>query len=254
MASKQVTDREKSTRFVLAALDTHATTIQAAFEKRFAGALRKGEKSPDLALLAALVARVLDATTATLVEADRRHEAELADDAGPRTRRDEHAQQVYQTLVDLRAAVGASLGQEGLRVLGLDHATPEDPSVLLNEGTATLGKLRDKGLELPGPRRKGISFEPSEFAEELQAHLTPLRQSLADVARETREGDRSLHDKRQAMAAHDESFSLGASWLSATLSLVGLDELASRVRPAPRRPGQVEDAGEPAPAPAGPSS
>ncbi len=245
MASKQVTDREKSARFVEASVETHAEALQEALQGRFAGELKKGEKMPDIALLARLVIRALGTTSAALIAADKAHEAELADDTAPRELRDEEAQRVYQTLVDLRAGVAAALGQEGLRVLGLDHSTSSDPSVLFNEGSTVLEKLRDKGLKLPPHRRKGVRFDASDFADELEAHLAPLGQALKDVAREVREAEKTLQDKRKAKAAHDEAFSLGASWLSATFSLVGLDDQAERLRPTPRRPGQVEDPAEP---------
>jgi len=245
MASKQVTDREKSTRFVVASIETHGEKLQLALQERLGRELQQGETMPDVALLTRLVIRALGTTSAALVAADTAHEAELADDAKPRELRDEEAQRVYQTLVDLRAGVAAALGQDGLRVLGIDHSTPSDPSVLLNEGAAVLARLRDKGLKMPPHRRKGVRFDASDFADELEAHLSPLDQALKDVAREVREAEKTLQDKRKAKAAHDEAFSLGASWLSATFSLAGLDDQAERLRPAPRRPGQVEEPSPP---------
>ncbi|MSP63534.1 MAG: hypothetical protein EXR72_24960 [Myxococcales bacterium] len=92
MASKLVTDREKSTRAVRAAVDTHCEAIATTLEKVLSPHLRKGEKMPDTALLARLVGRSLGADNEALARADKAHEAELADDAAPRTKRDTSAE------------------------------------------------------------------------------------------------------------------------------------------------------------------
>ena len=72
--SKQVLDREKSTRAVVAAADTHAADIAAAITRELSAHLRKGETLPDLTLLGHLIGRKLKADFDVLVRADRVHE------------------------------------------------------------------------------------------------------------------------------------------------------------------------------------
>ena len=77
--AKQVTDRESSTESVAAAADTHTDTIRQAFEDQFGKHIRGKEKMPDMGLALALVARALRATSKSLVEASRIHDAELGE-------------------------------------------------------------------------------------------------------------------------------------------------------------------------------
>jgi hypothetical protein len=54
-----------------------------------------------------------------------------------------------------------------------------------------------------------------------------------------------LVEKREAMSAYDSGFSATADLISTLLKLAGEDELAKRVGPSVRRPGQtIEDAEE----------
>lgn len=204
---------------------------------------------PDTALLCRLIGRLLLAKNETLVAADAAHEAELSDDDVPRKARDEAALGVRHTLVDLRATVAAIHGNAGLARLGLLGATPSDPSVLAVEGATVIKNLEDEKISLPTPRRRGASFDRKAFAEDLREHLAPLQNALAAVAREVREAEGTGATKQSAMTANDRAFSLGAGWLTATFSLAGKEELADRVRPSGRHPGQTDEDEEPTPVP-----
>ena len=71
-----------------------------------------------------------------------------------------------------------------------------------------------------------------------------LTEARKDVAREAREAQATGVVKAKAMSAHDAMFSVGASFISAALSLVGEHELAERTRPSSRRPGTTAAAEE----------
>lgn len=238
-ASKQVTDREKSTRAVAAAASTHAAALAVGIKEQLAPLLQKGESMPDVELFVRLVGRRVEAVMAELMAADKAHEAELADDSGPRDSRDEAAASVRATLVDLRAAIESAHGSEGLRLLGLDGAVPEDPSVLATVADNVEKKLGNASVKLPAARRKGIKVDRDEFARELHAELPALHRALKDVAREEREAEATQAAKWTALAKNDRVFGRGATWLSATAALAGQDEIATRVRPSGRRPGQT---------------
>ena len=125
MASKLVTDREKSSRAVAAAEETHAGEIARGFASELAPYLKSGEAMPDVALLMRLIGRRITSDTTGLVAADDVHEQELADDAAPREARDEAALRVRAVLVDGRAAIDAAFGPAGLRKLRLEGERPE---------------------------------------------------------------------------------------------------------------------------------
>jgi hypothetical protein len=248
MPSKLVTDRQKSARAVAAAANTHGASVGEALKGLLAPHLQGGEQMPDVGLLCLLVGRLLLSQNEKLVAADAAHEAELNDDGAPREARDRAAFEVRRVLVDLRATVAAVHGSAGLKQLGLTGATPEDPSVLAVEGAAVLTSLEDASISLPAPRR-GTSLNRQDFADELREHLAPLQSALATVSREAREAETTLAAKQAAMTANDRAFSLGAAWLTATFSLAGREDLAARVRPSVRRPGQTEAEETPAPTP-----
>ncbi|UQA58114.1 hypothetical protein [Polyangium aurulentum] len=242
MASKLVTDRQKSARAVVAAADTHAPEAQARVSKLLQTYLEPGETMPDLALASRLVGRLIAARSEALVSADVEHERELADDDPPRKARDTATETVRRVLVDLRAALETACGMSALPRLHLSEPVPSDPSVLATYGRTVLDALRDEDIKLPAQRTRGLMIDRKAFAEELATELPTLEKALAHVAREAREAEATLRAKRDAMEANDRAFSRGAAWLSATFALAGLDEHASRVRPSGRRPGETTEA------------
>ena len=72
MPSKEVIDREKSAREVVAAGETHGVAVAAALGELLTPLLKRGEKMPDIALLVALMGRRLEATSEALVKAANR--------------------------------------------------------------------------------------------------------------------------------------------------------------------------------------
>lgn len=247
MASKMVTDREKSSRSVAAAAATHAAEIAAGFARELAPHLKAGEELPDLALVARLIGRKIAADIVELLRADEAHERELADDAAPREARDESATRVRNVLIDTRAAIETAYGSSGLRALGLDQAVPEDPSVLATTGATIVSALRDAAIKLPAPKRASMQVDRAGFAREIEAELPALVEALATVAVEEREKDATLRKKQGALSQSDRSFSRGAGWLSSSCTFAALDDLAAKVRPSGRRPGRTAEEEEPTP-------
>ena len=241
MASKQVTDREKSSRAVAAAANTHALEIAAGFERELAPHLKAGEEFPDIALLSRLIGRKIAADTAALVAADGAHERELSDDAEPREQRDEAAMKVRAVLVDLRASIDTVYGAPGLTKLGLDQAVSEDPSVLATAAAAAAKVLGDGSIKLPKPRRAAMKVDRQGFAAEIDVELPPLVKALTKVATEDREKEATLGKKQGAMSKNDRSFTTGAGWLAASCTLAGLGDLAAKLRPSGRKPGRTAE-------------
>lgn len=252
MPSKQVTDRQKSAAAVIAAARTHAPRAATAVASTFDPFLSKPEKQPDLALLVELSTRTLEAAITRLVQADAAHEAELSDDASPRTQRDTLATALYDDLIELKEVATGLLGSAALALLRLEGTTPRDPVVLVRHAEGVVQALQT--AKLPKSRVRGAAFHAKEWAERLTEHTEALSTALGDVAREAREAEGTLIAKNRALAEHDRTFGDVATLVSAVLRMGGEAELAARVRPSPRRPGQtVEladgDARPPAPEP-----
>lgn len=239
MPSKKVLDREKSSRAVIAAAESHAGEIAAGISREFASHLKKGEAMPNVELLVALVARRLKREIEALVSADRAHEAELSDDTAPREARDEAAEKVRVTLVDLRDAIFTAYGAAGLNVLGLAGSIPFDPSAIKSLAESVRTTLTASGTALPKSRRKSVKVDLKGFASDLANELPALSKALEHVAREEREAKTTLGAKSAAMASHDRTFSRSAGLLSA-LALSGeLENIAATVRPSARRSGRT---------------
>lgn len=239
MPSKQVTDRQKSSRAVAAAAATHAKAIGDALTAALTPHLKSGEVLPDAALLVELFGRKVAADNAALAKADTAHEAELADDAAPREARDAATEEVRGLLVDLRAGVDSAYGLPGLAVLGLKGQTPDDPTAIASLGAAVLEALKDPKRKLPKPRRAGNKLDRAAYVAELSAALPPLQKALARVAKEDREKEHTQMAKDQALAVNDRTFSRGAAVIAALASAAGLEDLAAKVRPSGRRPGRT---------------
>ena len=244
--AKQVTDRESSAESVAAAADTHTDQIRQAFETQFGKHLRVKEKMPDIGLVLLLVSRALRESSAALVEASRAHDAELADDAAPREARDGAAASLVSLTVGIRSTVDTVYGQAGLKALGLDGRTPTDSKAILEHARNLIQRLGDPKLVWPKALQSGVKLDPKVWIAELEGPAKQLAEARKDVAREEREAQATGVAKARAMSAHDAMFSSGASFISATLALVGEHDLAEKTRPSMRRSGTtaaVEEAG-----------
>lgn len=242
MQSKLVTDREKSTNAVLAAARTHGALAAEAIGGALEGVLAKGEDLPDLALLIELCTRVLDRSIEAVVAADAAHEKELADDADPRSRRETHAATLNEDILELKEIATGLLGRAVLPMLRLDGATPRDPLALMRYAEGVVEALET--AKLPKSRVRGATFHTKDWTKRLTATTEALGLALQDVAREAREAEGTQVAKNRAIAEHDRVFADMAALVSTLLRVGGEDELAARVRPSARRPGQTVEVAE----------
>lgn len=246
MPSKEVTDREKSSRAVVATGEAHAKKAADALAARFEPLLEPGEKLPDVALFVRLLGRHLATTTKAMVAADRAHESELADDAGPRKRRDAAFAALYPLAVECRDQIASVLGDDALGLLAMSDPAPSDPAVLATWTRGVLAKLRDKDLALPAPKRRTASVDRKAVESELRAAVAPLDAALADVDRERREAEATQVAKNDAIDASDAAFSQAANAYAAVFRAAGMNDIAAKVRPSARRPGVTDAQPEPA--------
>lgn len=247
MASKQVIGRQKSASAVVAVGETQAHATGTALAAIFKPHLAKGESLPDFTLVIELVARVLDASQATMVAADAAHEAELGDDEPARKARDEAAAELSDKLVELREILTGVYGVETARAV-FPGPTPQDPVVLSRFAGEVVTAI--ERVKLPASRLKGAKVNAAEAAADLKERRAGLDAQLKSVAREVREAQTTLDEKTRAITGYDEVFGGGATMLTGLLRLAGKPELAAKVRPSSRRPGQTAiDAGDAAPTP-----
>ncbi len=244
MPSKEVTDRQKDARAVLAAAETHGANAARALAAELHPYLRAGETAPDLTLLFTLLARRLEGTVNALVAADEAHTLELGDDALPRQKRDEAAAALRQLAIELRDQVVSVHGDGALDPLNVKGETPADPVVLAAWSRTFAKQLRDGSVVLPPRLRRTASIDRTAMAEELEAALAPLDRALATVALEKREAEATLAAKNAAFERYEVTFAQSTGVLASVFRVAGLADLADRVRPVRRaaaRPADDQD-------------
>jgi hypothetical protein len=160
---------------------------------------------------------------------------------------------VRSSIVDLRSVIDSSFGAEGLTKLGIAGAVPTDATVLETLAPIIAKQLRDEKVKLPKPKRAGVKLDRGALADELESHVPSLLKAQKDVAREAREAEATLRTKRGAMQAYDGAFTQGARLLEAAAIIAGLADLAAKIRPSGRRPGETAGPDDTAPADPGAS-
>lgn len=242
MSSKQVTDRQKSATAVVAAAETNADSVGQALTAILQPHLQPGESMPDVALFMRLVARALDASKTAMVKADEAHDAELADDLPIRKARDDAQAALTDKVVELREVIVGLYGTPAANTI-FKGAAPQDPVVLSRFASDVATALGD--VPLPAPRIAGAKIDAVATAAEIVALRATLDGHLKDVAREIREAQSTADIRNQRMAAYDDAFAAWATSLAGLLRAAGKPELAARLRPSVRRPGQTaSDVGE----------
>ena len=237
MVSKMVTDRQKSSESVQAAGRTHRDLVARGFAELFGE-----EAGPAIRILFDLFVKRLARDTEAMIDADDANVKELADDPSGLARRDEAKANTYESMTDFREVGAAVYGREHMRLLGFDGPTPRDPVAL--ERLAALILEAVVSTPPPPPRRSGLTLDSSQWTEPLTASLTDLSTALKNVADEKREAEATMVAKNDAIVGYDRTFVATATLIAAMLGFVDQKELAGRVRPSSRRPGQTAEVAE----------
>lgn len=237
--SKQVSDREKSSREVLAALDTHVRDAASRLDETlipYAAPAAGGAPALSIEPLLGALRGWLDATTQAMVKADFDHLAEQRDDAPVFARRDQAATELYQFVTSVRAAYTDRFGVEFGAALGVKGTTPVDAQSLFQFSGNLTRAVEEVVAQNPASSRSFVTLDHALALSTLRQLRQTLGAALDDAARERRENETSQIAKDRAIATYDAAFRFVASFAELALNLAGESKLASRVRPS-RRPG-----------------
>ena len=238
MGSKLVINRQKSSETVQSAGKNYEGKMVAK-----TGELLGAEAGQAVGVLVRSATARLNELTQDMVTADDNHLNEIADDSQAIANRDEAVSAVRASIMEIREICGTVYGPDYVRQLGISGNTPTDPVQLERLATQVLGNFDT--VQQPASARFGLNLDVTQLKEQLAPKVATLTTALAAISEDVRQADMKLVEKRDAMNAYDSGFSATADLISTLLKLAGEDELARRVRPSTRRPGQtVEDAGD----------
>ncbi|AKF08381.1 hypothetical protein [Sandaracinus amylolyticus] len=244
MASKQVIDRERSSRTVVATLERYAPEAGRGAHDAIRAVLELREVMPDVELMIRVAARTLERRTAELRDADRAHEHEINGDPRVRDERDRVHRGLYQRVISVRGIVQANFGDVGLKTLGLWDPSPPDPQGTLTYARNLAAALAAPSTVMPEPLIAEVGFERDALAADLRARVDVLQAAVDHVAREESAAKGTQSRKDAAMAAYDRTFRIATSLGMALFQLGGLEQVAERIKPSPRRPGLLDQGAE----------
>lgn len=249
--SRMVTDRVTITNTVVTAVRIHGPEVAPTIEKvLFPDGPPNNLKVADV--LQAIGA-CLDRSTTTLVQADRAHTTELADDEGIRQHREECVVDSKDLLSALRTNMIRNYGAIVAGAYGLGNALPDDGPALLVLADNVESLLRSRPL-IEAPKNQSLKIDPILAANDVKASANALRLALANVEQEKREAQLTQNDKSNAMTNWGTTYSVCADAAAALLALGGRPDLAQRVRPTARRRAGLPDETPAAPTPPPPEN
>ena len=134
-----------------------------------------------------------------------------------------------------------------MRAYGFEGRTERTPFGLVRQGRRILETAAQPSFKLPPSRMPGVEITPEVARGQLEEPLVNLEEVLAGLRGEEDEAEATMLAKNQAFAENDRIFLGVAQMVEACARLAEEEELAERIRPSERRPGQTEShADEPA--------
>lgn len=236
---KTVTDRMQSCRTVVGALEAHGDQLVRLLGTSFDPLLGEGEVMPFATQLALFRKRLIQDRD-QLVESDRAYRDQRAQESLFRGQRDEEAKEVNADVVGLRRAFTGIYSEEKLAEFGFARRTPQNPGELQEQAIHLARRLQDPDLDLSGSRFGEFRLEASVLTGKLAQSVEALGDRIDDLTREERKSEALKLAKDDALKEYNRSFLWIARTVESLCRLAGLDEVARRVRPSSRRPGETE--------------
>lgn len=236
--SRMVADRVTISNTVVAAVRIHGPEVAPIVEK----ALFPAGPPNNLTVADVInaVGSYLERSTTALVQADRAHAAELADDEGVRQHREECTIDLKDLLSALRTNFIRNYGAVVAGAYSLGAALPDDGPALLLLADNVENLLRTRALTEPA-KNQSLKLDPLLAANDVKTSADALRNALKKVEQEKREAQLTQNDKAEAMTHWGTTYSAAADTAAALLALGGRLDLAQRVRPTARRRAGLPD-------------
>lgn len=188
--------------------------------------------------------RSLDNATDRMVASEKRYTQDRSEDVAARDRRDDAYTIARDTLSGVRGAAESILGPKGLRTYGIPSPLPRTPDQLITVLSNTIHLLNENPVNTSN--MFGQTFDSAHMVALLTPLHDELRAAVEFVATESRETERAMLERNEAVADWERVYRGTAGVLSHFFLLSGMPEQASRVRPTIRRTSGL-DIPEPTP-------
>lgn len=239
MSTAQVTNRQRGYETLNIAAEQHVAPVAEEIEQLLAPVLKKGEKLPDVRLLAELGLRLITQDHDAMVEKDEDHDVEIDGDSEPRERCEAARLDLRAECVGAREVCRPIYGTAALRRMGFGNETPEDARLLDRFVGELIKHLKGK---LPEPVRKDVKWDVKGTIARLEKKRATLNKARADVQREERKAQLTRRARDGAIATFDDHFGRVAGFYSALFRLAGMHDLAEKLRPTTRKARKEEEA------------
>ncbi len=233
---KAVTDRIRSCRAVLWAIETFGRRLIEILGESYGSLLEEGQAMPFEVQLV-LFKKKLSLLCDRLVSTDRAYRDQKASESLVRGRRDKWVEEVNTDVVGLRQAFTGIYSDDKLAEFGFARRTPQLPAELVEQASHLVTRLDAPELDLTGSRYGDYQLDAPHLAAALVRSVGALRQADDELAQEERKTEVLMLAKDAALDEYNTGFLWIARTVESLCHLAGLEEVAKRVRPSSRRPG-----------------
>lgn len=230
--SRAVLRRLRLDATVSNALGTHEKVLTEKVEELLDPYLEEGEHL-ELPTLFRALDRMIRDREKQLARSEEKRVLERNQDAQLRIDRRETTAEVRRLMVALRQEVTSAYGKEqGEAFLGLHGPTSRDPLTLQRQARSVLDRL--DGRPVPKPRFKGVTLDRAQWRELLEPPVEKLEEILERLSHDTTESWTAVNFKQRELERHDHDVHWTARWLVAVLSLIGREDVATKLHPTSR--------------------
>jgi hypothetical protein len=259
--SEEALQRVDKSEFVVMSTRTQNANVSGALSSLFGG-VPPQEGQPALVTdwqgVQESHAALLVHWTGEVRRADEAHRVNLVKTSQLRRKRKETVKGLKQQHRDLRKSFTGTYGPEALPLVGLD-AQPALRFVAVREQlreVVTRMRNPELALQLPTPRAGQQPLDLVRLADALETHILAFEALDEEIRRMRKVVDESLAEKRRVLKAHRRIYVNVVGIQERYYRLVGLDDLADRIRSAdpPRRSEPQTETPDETPPPSPPTS
>ncbi len=239
---KSTVQQQEASRAARTALATHRQQIVDGVKELYEGVLREGESMIDWDFFQELNLRLMEDACDQLVEADLTQRVESAETVAVNEVLSTQANEVRRHIRRIKNDFVWSYGGDSPEPFGLTGILARKALNLLAQGRFIVVKLRDPEVTLPEALAEDRALERENIADALETDLDRLDEILSQLEQERKQTQEARVTRRAAHRFHRRRYVNLTGVLVANLRLLGLDELADRVRRTiPQRPSKAAD-------------